>query len=271
MPAIWSLDTPAPGPALNPAAVSALIDCASAPPSAVRLLRAIHAVVPVEYLSLVSLQRDTPELIEGSSRHTHERDVVAECFAIYRRSYWRSDSVMRLADRVARGPARDVAVLHCRADELPVAGWRNEIYKRERLTERFTLLHAPTPGAVQAIHLYRDERQGLFRPDEIQQLLGLAPLLRQAHQASLASQAVAADRDAQVAQARRKLLRLLPALSPREAEVVARIASGLSADGIAADLDVAPSTVVTLRKRAYAKLAEAGLPADRLRLARWLA
>jgi hypothetical protein len=95
MPAIWSLDTPAPGPALNPAAVSALIDCASAPPSAARLLRAIHAVVPVEYLSLVSLQRDTPELIEGSSRHTHERDVVAECFAIYRRSYWRSDSVRR--------------------------------------------------------------------------------------------------------------------------------------------------------------------------------
>jgi DNA-binding CsgD family transcriptional regulator len=271
MPAIWSIDAPTPGPALSPAAVSALIDCASAPPSAARLLRAIQAVVPVEYLSLVNLQRSTPELIEGSSRHTHERDVVAECFAIYRRSYWRSDALMRLADRVARGPAREVAVLHCRADELPVAGWRNEIYKRERLTERFTLLHAPTPGAVQAIHLYRDERQGLFRPDEIQQLLGLAPLLRQAHQAALAAGGVAADREAQISLARHKLQRLLPTLSPREAEVVARIACGLSADGIAADLDVAPSTVLTLRKRAYAKLAEAGLPADRLRLARWLA
>lgn len=270
MPAIWSLEAPTPGPALSPAAVSALIDCAGAPPSAARLLRAIQAVVPVEYLSLVNLQRDTPELIEGSSRHTHERDVVAECFAIYRRSYWRSDSVMRLADRVARGPAREVAVLHCRADELPVAGWRNEIYKRERLTERFTLLHAPTLGAVQAIHLYRDERQGLFRPDEIEQLLGLAPLLRQAHQAALAAGGVAADRVAQIAQARQKLCRLLPTLSPREVEVVSRIACGLGADGIAAELDVAPSTVITLRKRAYAKLAEAGLPADRLRLARWI-
>lgn len=270
MPAIWSFDTAATSPALNPAAVSALIDCASAPPSAARLLRAIHAVVPVEYLSLVDLRRDTPELIEGSSRHTHERDVVAECFAIYRRSYWRSDAVMRLADRVAQRPAHEVAVLHCRADELPVAGWRNEIYKRERLTERFTLLHAPTPGAVQAIHLYRNEGQGLFTPDEIGQLLGLAPLLRQAHQAALATQGVAADRAAQIALSRQKLLRRLPTLSPREADVVARIACGLSADGIAADFDVAPSTVVTLRKRAYAKLAEAGLPADRLRLARWL-
>ena len=87
------------------------------------------------------------------------------------------------ADHVADRPAREVAVLHCRADELPVAGWRDDIYVRERLTERFTLLHAPAPGAVQAIHLYRDERQGLFQPDEIDRLLGLAPLLRQAHQA----------------------------------------------------------------------------------------
>ncbi|NCT99464.1 MAG: LuxR family transcriptional regulator [Comamonadaceae bacterium] len=273
MPAIWSFDAPAPGQALSPAAVSALLDCASAPPSAARLLRAIDTVVPVEYLSLVNFRRDTPELIEGSSRHPHEghgRDVVAECFAIYRRSYWRADAVMRLADRVSQRPAREVAVLHCRADELPVAGWRNEIYKRERLTERFTLLHAPARGAVQAIHLYRDERQGLFRPDEIQRLLGLAPLLRQAHQAALNADGVAADREAQVALSRQRLARLVPALSPREAEVVARIAHGLSADGIAAELDVAPSTVVTLRKRAYAKLAEAGLPADRLRLARWL-
>ena len=271
MPAIWSLDTPAPGQALSPAAVSALIDCASGPPSAARLLRAIDAVVPVEYLSLVDFRRDTPELIEGSSRHTHDRDVVAECFATYRRSYWRSDAVMRLADRVARRPSREVAVLHCRADELPVAGWRNDIYTRERLTERFTLLHAPAAGAVQAIHLYRDERQGLFGPDEIERLLGLAPLLRQAHQAALNAEGVAVDRAAQIAQSQTRLLRLAPLLSPREAEVVARIACGMSADGIAADLDVAPSTVVTLRKRAYAKLGEAGLPADRVRLARWLA
>ena len=274
MPAIWSFDAPAPGQALSPAAVSALLDCASAPPSAARLLRAIDTVVPVEYLSLVNFRRDTPELIEGSSRHPPEgqgRDVVAECFAIYRRSYWRADAVMRLADRVSQRPAREVAVLHCRADELPVAGWRNEIYKRERLTERFTLLHAPARGAVQAIHLYRDERQGLFQPDEIDRLLGLAPLLRQAHQAALATQAVAADRAAQIALARQKLWHRAPALSPRETEVVARIACGMGADGIAADLDVAPSTVVTLRKRAYLKLAGAGLPAERVGLARLLA
>ena len=48
------------------------------------------------------------------------------------------------------------------------------------------------------------------------------------------------------------------------------IVDGLSVDAIAADMGVAPSTVQTLRKRAYQKLAEAGLPAQRLGLARLL-
>lgn len=270
MPSTWTLDAPAAGHTVSAAVVHGLLEVASAPLSAARLLRAIQQVVPVQYLSLVAFRRHTPELIEGSSRDTQGRDVVAECFAIYRRSYFRSDSVMRLADHVAARPAREVAVLHCRADELPVAGWRDDIYVRERLTERFSLLHTPAPGAVQAIHLYRDDRQGFFQPDEIAQLLALAPLLRQAHQASLQVGAVVADRHAQVAQAEQRLLRLVPTLSPRERAVCARIACGLSADGVAADLDVAPSTVVTLRKRAYLKLTEAGWPAHRLGLARWL-
>jgi DNA-binding CsgD family transcriptional regulator len=43
-------------------------------------------------------------------------------------------------------------------------------------------------------------------------------------------------------------------LSARERQVVARIACGITNDGIAADLGVSPATVLTLRRRAYAKL-----------------
>ncbi|MDR7152538.1 DNA-binding CsgD family transcriptional regulator [Hydrogenophaga palleronii] len=272
MPATWTFDAPAGVHLFPAAAVAGLLDVASAPLSAERLLRAIEPVVPVEHLALVTFRHQTPELIEGFSAHTRDRNVVAECFTIYRRSdYFRSDAVMRMADQVAQRPAREVTVMHCRADELPVAGWRDDIYVRESLIERFTLLHAPARGAVQAIHLYRDHRQGLFQPHEIEQLLALAPLLRQAHHAALQAGAVAVDRQAQIDQASRRLGRLAPSLSPRERAVCARIACGLSADGIAADLDVAPSTVLTLRKRAYLKLADVGLPAHRLGLARLLA
>ena len=43
-------------------------------------------------------------------------------------------------------------------------------------------------------------------------------------------------------------------LSEREQQVVARIACGITNDGIANDLGISPATVLTLRRRAYAKL-----------------
>jgi DNA-binding CsgD family transcriptional regulator len=275
MPSIWDLPTISRHHAPVPAqAVSALLDLVSMPASADRLLQAVRSVVPVDYLSWVQIRRDQPELVEGSASRPQERAVVANCFRIYRRHYYRRDTILPLARQLGSRSAREVregVALHCRADELPDAGWRTDIYERERLTDRFTLLHAPAPDQVQAIHLYRDERQGRFLPHEVQQLLCLAPLLRQAHAASWRNSAERDDRAARVRDGEQRLQRLVPALSPRERAVCARIAQGLSADGIAADLDVAPSTVVTWRKRAYLKLAEAGQPAQRLGLARLLA
>ena len=270
MPHCWNLTPEPPGRDFSAASVAALLSMASGPPSAARWLHTIGTVAPVEYVSWVHIQGDLPVLVEGCSQHTHERDVVAECFAIYRRSYFRSDALMPLAHRMAAQPTRGLTALHCRADELPVPGWREDIYVRERLTERFSLLHTAAPGVVQAIHLYRDERQGVFQAQEIERLLALAPLLQQAHQASIKVAERNLDRSDPVARARTRLQREAPQLSPREIEVVARLACGWSANGVAADLDVAPSTVVTLRKRAYRKLAERGLPAERMRLARWL-
>src|SRR5690606_41888017 len=136
MPATWTFDASAGAHLFPAAAVAGLLDVASAPLSAERLLRAIEPMVPVEHLSLVTFRHHKPELIEGFSAHTRDRNVVAECFAIYRRSYFRSDAVMCLAEQVAHRPAREVAVLHCRAYELPVAGWRGDSLVCERPPER---------------------------------------------------------------------------------------------------------------------------------------
>lgn len=267
---IWDLQAPHADAAVPSHAVAALLDVALSPSSADALLRAVQAVVPVDYLSLVRIHGDRPELVEGSASRPQERAVVAQCFGIYRRHYYRRDAILPLAHQLTGRPGREGVALHCRADQLPDAGWRADIYERERLTDRFTLMHAPAPGQVQVIHLYRDERQGRFLPQEVERLLGLAPLLRQAHAAAWRAGAALADRVSRTAEGERRLQRLAPALSPRERAVCARIALGLSAEGIAVDLDVAPSTVITLRKRAYQKLAEAGLPAQRLGLARLL-
>jgi len=95
----------------------------------------------------------------------------------------------------------------------------------------------------------------------------VAPLLKQAHRAGLGSARRQQSLDVRVADAAAVLARRLPKLSLRERAVCARIACGISADGIAAELDVAPSTVTTLRKRAYAKLTRRGLAGGRSVLA----
>lgn len=45
-----------------------------------------------------------------------------------------------------------------------------------------------------------------------------------------------------------------PALTPREREVCARAAIGVSVEGAALDLAIATSSVLTYRKRAYQRL-----------------
>lgn len=270
MPQLWTFDPPAAARSVPAEAAAALLDVASGAAAADGLLRAVQAVVPADYLSLVRVRRDQPELLEGSARRPGEASVVSQCFGIYRRHYYRRDALLPLAAQLARAPTTGMAVLHCRAADFPDAGWRSDIYERERLTDRFSLVHAPLPGQAHAIHLYRDDRLGPLQPDEIDRLLGLAPLLCQAQALAWRAQDRREDLDARIAGHTQRLARLAPTLSPRECAVCARIAQGMTVDGIAVDLAVAPSTVVTLRKRAYLKLAGAGLPAERLGLARLL-
>ena len=115
------------------------------------------------------------------------------------------------------------------------------------------LLFAGEVGSVYAVHASRDADTGGFPEDELRcwakaavllrQVLRLRPSLRPA--LSIAERVQRADALLQARGAR---------LSPRERQVVARIACGLTNDGIAVDLGLAPSTVLTLRRRAYAKL-----------------
>lgn len=277
MPQTWFVNTPPPGHALPASAVATLLDAPYDDAPAGKMLAFINQVAPVEYLSLVAYGNtpaEAPELVEGHAHGAHARNVTAECFAIYRRQYWRSDQTTQIASHLrSDAGAQPVTALHFHPGDIPVAAWRSEIYEREHLSDRLSFIYAPLPHTAYAINLYRDEAQGRFGPAEIERLLAVAPLLRQVHQGVLRLGGPrrphglsAADGATRIALARSALARQAR-LSPRELDVCARIACGISADGIAADLDIAPSTVLTLRKRAYAKLADAGLGGGRLRLA----
>ncbi len=277
MPRTWLVESPSRQQLLPASAVAELLDAPQAGQPARRMLSCLNEVAPVDYLSLVAYDSprggQAPLLVEGHARRAETRDVTAECFAIYRERYWRSDEATAIADQLhgQGGAAAPVTALHFHPGDVPVASWRREIYEREQLCDRLSFLYAPRPQSVFAINLYRRSPHGPFRPGEVQRLLGLAPLLRQAHRAALREPSPVSEQKSPEARLQRALAALktiAPSLSGRELQVAARIACGMPADGIAAELDVAPSTVVTLRRRAYAKLADAGLAGGRLALLR---
>lgn len=286
---IWQLDR-SPGRLPLPAdAVALLLDASADRRPAAAMLAFLDAIVPVDYLSLVEYRpsrlegMQTPELVEGLAR-PGTANLTPDCFAQYRQRYWRDDRATRIAQGVAADASGGIAAMHVHAADIPLAAWRREIYDRAQLADRMSF-HYSVPGArTFAINLYRDRGRGGFGADEIDRLLAVAPLLGRAHRAALRAGAsadddVAADVGAgadgttraepsrRLAVARTSISRAVPELSPRELEVCARIACGMPLDGIATELDVAPSTVATLRKRGYGKLAARGVLGGRMRLA----
>jgi DNA-binding CsgD family transcriptional regulator len=253
MSATWHVPPPPRTEALDLAAVALLLDAQREPEPARAMLAFLNRLVPVEYLSLVSHVADAPALLEGHVHSAGMRNVVAECFDDYRRHFFAMDEATHVARRMrSAADSADVYALYVDAQDLPDPAWRIRIYERRELTDRLALLYAPAPGTAFSINLYRNRAMGRFGAAEIERVLGVAPLLRQVHRNAVATGAHA--QATRIAVARGRLRGHAPQLSERELDVCARIACGISADGIAADLDIAPSSVVTLRKRAYTKL-----------------
>ena len=275
----WQLGAPSHAQLLPADAVASLLDVVSSGEPAAAMLACLGAFASVDYLTLVEYVppgRGAPaEPVQAEGHATPRlRNVTYECFAHYRQRFWRDDPATRIAHQLGQGatPSTPVAAIHVQAHDIPDAVWRSEIYERAQLSARLSLLYAPLPGSAWAVNLYRHRSSGDFGPDEIARVLAVAPLLRQVHASTLrAGAGTQAALPARIERAQAALRRRVPELSPREQAVCARIACGLSLDGIAAELDVAPSTVATWRKRAYAKLAVHGLCGGRMQLARLLA
>jgi DNA-binding CsgD family transcriptional regulator len=271
----WQLEsTPAPHPVAADAVALLFRGAPDATP-AESMLAFLNRLVAVDYLSLVEYvpnRREgarAPELAEGRAR-PGVTNVTPDCFAHYRRYFWRHDEGTRVAHEVGQRRVDGLVAMHVLADDICITSWRQEIYDRAHLAGRLSFFYSPVAGRTFAINLYRDRAQGDFGRAEIERLLGVASLLKQAHGLAMCSSAPlrdAADRDQRVTLAEAALRRRVPQLSVREAAVCARISCGMSADGIAADLAVAVSTVATLRKRAYGKLALHGIVGGRLQLA----
>lgn len=148
-------------------------------------------------------------------------------------------------------------VLRLRREQITDTAYGEQLWDRFGLVDRLSTL-ALQDGAWTALNLYRDRAGGAFGPRERRRFTALAPLLlallhRHLRALEPAAQVEPAVRLGQ--EAASALLGRLPVrLSAREHEVCALTLAGHTREGIGLRLGIAPSSVATLRKRAYLKL-----------------
>ncbi|MFC3228420.1 helix-turn-helix transcriptional regulator [Marinibaculum pumilum] len=145
-----------------------------------------------------------------------------------------------------------------RADEIADLGYRRACYDRTGIVDRLSLVRAGGRDRV-ALSLYRSRAAGPFADGLREAATGAFPLLLEVVDRHLASLPPAAD--ASPAEGEARLRRRFPDLTPRECAVAARVLAGQSAARIAMELGIAESTVVTHRKRAYARIGVDGMKA----------
>jgi DNA-binding CsgD family transcriptional regulator len=221
-------------------------------PSARGILRFLDSVAPIEYISVVEYGRNELRQISGYSLSHPVQDTTARCFAIYQAEFAHEDEATYIARAGCEDPLDpSTKVLHYDVTDIPVPLWRERVFDPARLTGRVSFVFSNAEDTAIAVNVYRNRRLGHFHQKELDRLADVAPLVKLAFQHAIGTRTGASSIHGPLEST---IGIRVPSLSERERQVAIRISQGMTSDGIALDLGLAPSTVVTIRKRLYTKL-----------------
>lgn len=177
------------------------------------------------------------------------------------REYVLHGGVLRLRAQIADGPsspcqnpesgASIVDPAHGHLVALARSMHGDAIFGQQGPDGHIRVLYTLMANSAWALCFAPEAVGGPLRDDALARLGPLALLMRELHRIVAPAETTAGER---VVNAAIRLGVRATALSVRERQICARIASGSSSTAIAAELGIATSTVMTLRKRAYAKL-----------------
>lgn len=168
---------------------------------------------------------------------------------LYASGCWRADPAMAMLAGVATGPA----MLRQRWDVIPSGEYRRFCYERPKVVERILLSGPAGPERI-FVGLYRTQQSGAFDAADLARIEDVVPVLTvlAAKQGELDSTAHRLRPD--TAMLGQHIAQMEPGLSAREVEVCAALLSGQTAKEAAISTGLQLSTVITYRKRAFAKL-----------------
>lgn len=221
------------------------------------LYEALDDLALVDHVSLLRFDGDRCTRLVFAVSRPHWR-FVHEAQSAYLERFCALDPNRRVFHDAR--PAAQVVVRRLRREEVPGIDYRWHCYDAARLVDRLSVLSVDAKGGY-ALNLYRDSEHGPFSEAEIAYVgEGAAVLAACCAKHDWCSPAAwdGADAAARIDALGDRLQRLQAGLSRRESAVAARVMTGMTSDGIAVDLGIGLQSVLTYRKRAYAKLGISG-------------
>lgn len=143
-----------------------------------------------------------------------------------------------------------------RGESIADAAYRDACYGRSGVLERLTVATGDS-GELIALNLYRLASSGGFDAGERAAIEVLAPLLAALavkHVAMLGMRLRSRDRADRIEAAGARLAAICGALTRRERDVLSRALVGMTSEGIALDLGIGLTSVLTYRRRGYARV-----------------
>ena len=138
------------------------------------------------------------------------------------------------------------------SDDIDHEGYRNDCYSSVDLIDRLSIIRRCN-GETIRLNLYRNAQRGRFSAGEIASVLDNADLMFALLAKHDAERPAVAEAD-RLQTAGFRLAHLAPRLTAREREVCLGIIEGRSSEAMALALGISINTVLTYRKRAYARL-----------------
>ncbi len=252
---------PAPFPDADPiqAAVGSLIEATGTPTFEPRLFRLLRESIRCEALNAFAhsdtAQHGIPRIVFAQG--TADRDLARRVGEIYTTRCWQKDPVNQVS-KLALSHNDGITVRVARS-ELRNSPYRRECYAPfdwngygAKLVDRFSVIKRHH-GEVVGINFYRHANNGPFALRDIQMIVTSADLL---FSLLVKHKPAAARRNAEDERRlyQQQLKVVAPSLSQREVQVCTGIALGMTSEAIASTLGISIHTVLTYRKRAYARM-----------------
>lgn len=201
-------------------------------------------------------------MFEGAGRRGPTQLRVARCepdiqpyLDSYERQYEPTDPVRDAVDFL---PQSETVLMRVVPADIQPVGFRNRFFDACEIVERNSLLQRTATGGWRCMSISRNSAMGPCSDRELSHFVALAQLLLPMMSRHWGQDATAIAPKMSIAEIEQRFADSFPELSRREREVCARAALGVSVEGTALDLGIAGTSVLTYRKRAYARLSVSG-------------